>query len=291
MGPPWRWLPLRGAPGAQQMALDEALLDEVAAGRSPPTVRCFRWQSPCITLGRFQGAGELDLDRCRAAGLAVVRRPTGGAAVLHGADLGYAVVLPAASLRPLGGPAGLYRAVGEALAAALRAMGLPAETRSGPGGRPEGACFAALGSCEVVVGNLKVVGSAQLRRPGATLQHGSIYAGEGPEAIAAYLRARPAWSEVSHRAGGRPPGNENAIFMGVEGPGVRAGEGAGSLLPPVPSLLPRPPALDLSGLVRRSLSGTLGVVLVEGRLSPAERSSAAELLRTKYQRAEWNVGT
>ena len=272
MGPPWRWLPLRGAPGAQQMALDEALLDEVAAGRSPPTVRCFRWQSPCITLGRFQGAGELDLDRCRAAGLAVVRRPTGGAAVLHGADLGYAVVLPAASLRPLGGPAGLYRAVGEALAAALRAMGLPAETRSGPGGRPEGACFAALGSCEVVVGNLKVVGSAQLRRPGATLQHGSIYAGEGPEAIAAYLRARPAWSEV-------------------EGARVRAGEGAGPLLPPVPSLLPRPPALDLSGLVRRSLSGTLGVVLVEGRLSPAERSSAAELLRTKYQRAEWNVGT
>ncbi len=253
------------------MALDEALLDEAAAGRSPPTVRCFTWQSPCITLGRFQSAADLDLRRCTAAGLAVVRRPTGGAAVLHGADLGYAIVLPPRSTGAVGGAAGLYQAAGEALAAALRSLGLPAETRSGQVGRPAGACFASLGPCEVVVDGLKVAGSAQLRRRGAVLQHGSLYPDGGSADIARYL----AGSDLPMATSGEAQPSRTP-----------AGEGGEH---PLPALLARSRAQDLSTQLRLALAGSLGVELVEGTVTAAELERARALMRARYLAAAWNL--
>lgn len=253
------------------MALDEALLDEAAAGRSLPTVRCFTWRSPCITVGRFQSVADLDLSRCTEVRLAVVRRPSGGAAVLHGADLGYAIVLPPGSTRDIGGPAGLYQAAGEAMASALRSVGLPAETRSGQVARPAGACFASLGPCEVVVDGLKVAGSAQLRRRGAILQHGSLYPDGGAADIARYL-AGSGWSMTTSG-----DGTSNWTLAG------------GREERTLSALLARRRAQDLANRLRGALGDSLGIEFVDGGVTAAEQGRARALVRAKYLDSAWNL--
>ncbi|MGH9015016.1 MAG: lipoate--protein ligase family protein, partial [Acidimicrobiia bacterium] len=104
------------------MAADLALLDGVVAG-APPALRLYRWSPPALSLGRFQPDGDLDAAACSRWGVQVVRRPTGGRALLHGGDLTYAVAMP----RPTG-PAGsvdaLYRRVAGALIAGLARLGV-----------------------------------------------------------------------------------------------------------------------------------------------------------------------
>jgi lipoate-protein ligase A len=170
----WRLLRHGAAAGPWNMGVDEALLASVAAG-GDPTLRFYTWDGPWLSLGYAQRSGPERLAACEGAGVGVVRRPTGGRAVLHGGDLTYALAAPAALL-----PAGLgasYRLVAGALLAALRSLGVAAE-RSGPGAPdPErGAfdCFERAAPEEVCVVGRKLSGSAQRRTRSAVLQHGSI---------------------------------------------------------------------------------------------------------------------
>jgi lipoyl(octanoyl) transferase len=153
------------------MAADEALLDAVAAGAAP-ALRLYRWRSPALSLGRFQPADDVDTDACRRLGVEVVRRPTGGQGLLHGADLTYAVAMP----RPVGAAGGVdavYTRLAGALIAGLAAVGVEAAVarHDGPAGP---VCFAGQQGADLRVGDRKVCGSAQVRRDGAVLQHGSI---------------------------------------------------------------------------------------------------------------------
>src|SRR6185437_10597156 len=77
--------------GAWNMALDEALMDAVAAGASPPSLRFYRWEPPCLSLGKRQPLDSIDLAACRADGIDVVRRATGGFAILHTDELTYSI--------------------------------------------------------------------------------------------------------------------------------------------------------------------------------------------------------
>lgn len=153
------------------MAADLALLDGVVAG-APPALRLYRWSPPALSLGRFQPDGDLNAAACSRWGVQVVRRPTGGRALLHGGDLTYAVAMP----RPTG-PAGsvdaLYRRVAGALLAGLARLGVDAAiVRDGGPAGP--ACFAGGQGADLRVGERKLCGSAQLRRDGAVLQHGAV---------------------------------------------------------------------------------------------------------------------
>jgi lipoyl(octanoyl) transferase len=154
------------------MAADVDLLDAVTAG-APPTLRLYRWSPPAVSLGRFQPDDDVDRDACVRLGVDVVRRPTGGKALLHGGDLTYAVALP----RPPG-RAGSVRAVYELLAGALitglAELGVAAAVarHDGPGTGP--VCFAAQQGADLRVGERKLCGSAQTRTTAAVLQHGSI---------------------------------------------------------------------------------------------------------------------
>ncbi|HLM68541.1 MAG TPA: hypothetical protein VK358_13475, partial [Longimicrobium sp.] len=105
-GTPWRLLDTPPAPGAWNMAVDEALAQSVRAGE-PPVLRVYRWSPPCLSLGRNQPSGGYDRDEIRRRGLDVVRRPTGGRAVLHHRELTYSV---AAAEGVLGGPRQAYSA-------------------------------------------------------------------------------------------------------------------------------------------------------------------------------------
>lgn len=162
-------------PGAENMRRDLALATEVAAQRRPPTLRLYGWAPPAVSIGRHQDPdAACDVAACAAAGWDVVRRPTGGRAVLHAADeVTYSVTLPLEQA-----PAGVlaaYAWLARGLVAAYRRLGLPAELASGRHlAQRSGACFDAPAAHEVVIGGRKVAGSAQVRREGYLLQHGSL---------------------------------------------------------------------------------------------------------------------
>lgn len=166
--------------GARNMAIDHALAVGLADGTA--ALRLYEWSEPTVSLGRNEPA--------RGRSGAVVRRPTGGRAVLHRSELTYAVAVPA---RALGGPRAMYRAVNEALVEGLRLLG--ADVTLAPDGatlRPDaGPCFEVPAEGEVVAGGGKLVGSAQARMGEALLQHGSILIEDDQSTLGSGSTARP----------------------------------------------------------------------------------------------------
>ncbi|HEX3275252.1 MAG TPA: hypothetical protein VHR43_10385 [Gemmatimonadales bacterium] len=198
------WLDPRPHPGWRNMAVDETLLARAAGGER--WLRLYRWQ-PALSFGRHEPAERrYDIGTIERLALATVRRPTGGRAVWHADELTYAVAVPAGDL---GGLRDAYRAVHRMLQDALRHLGAPAElapatrVRRGLG---DGACFAAPVGGEVMVAGRKLVGSAQLRRGGALLQHGSLLLDGDQAMVGRVTRGRvPADGSIAlARALGRP---------------------------------------------------------------------------------------
>jgi len=178
----WRFLDAGPAPGARQMATDEALLEAVARGQSPPLLRVFAFQPVCLSLGRFQ-ASKGQLSRSDIEGLDIVRRPTGGRAVLHCDDLCYAIVAPANDPDVGGGILDSYCRIARILSHALTLLGATdIRFRPADGHAPgSSSCFAALGPFELTLKGAKILGSAQVRRSSAFLQQGSIRLESDPQ--------------------------------------------------------------------------------------------------------------
>jgi lipoate-protein ligase A len=180
--------------GAANMALDSAILAAVEAGHAPPTVRIYGFDPPALSLGYAQPDTDIDRDACARLGVDVVRRPTGGRAVLHDRDLTYAVVGPIADPRFGGTLASTYQTIAEALCSALVALGAPdvvlAPRRAGA--FAEAACFAAPARAEILLAGRKVAGSAQRRGRRAFLQHGSVLLDPDIPRLAACLRGADA---------------------------------------------------------------------------------------------------
>ncbi|MFO7982080.1 MAG: lipoate--protein ligase family protein [Desulfuromonadales bacterium] len=177
----WRYINSGPLEGSRNMALDAVLFESVARGESAPILRLYNWDPPTVTLGYGQRDGEaVDLDYCRDVGLDVVRRPTGGRAVLHDREVTYAIIAPEGMDDFSGGILDNYRAISEILRDTIRSFGLPAELVTGRGGAARktevdrSVCFTAPSSYELVVEGCKIAGSAQKRGQGAFLQHGSI---------------------------------------------------------------------------------------------------------------------
>ncbi len=158
----------RGHAGVENMAIDEALLDDAARSQRA-SLRLYRWDPPTLSVGRNQSMEDLVSE-----GVPVVRRPTGGQAVWHEHEVTYAVAAPIALFGSL---RGAYREIHGRLAIALRSLGVEAVLANAPVVRPSSrpaACFSAPVGGEIVVAGKKLVGSAQVRHRDAFLQHGSI---------------------------------------------------------------------------------------------------------------------
>ncbi len=160
------------------MARDEALMQRVGRGESVPTLRLYRWDPPTISLGYFQPIADYESLPSPEGDLAVVRRLTGGGAILHDLELTYSLTLPAAHPLLDGGPNRLYELLHDAVITCLTGLGLDAnrdgETDDSTPTRGPFFCFARRHRYDVLIGGDKIAGSAQRRTREAVLQHGSI---------------------------------------------------------------------------------------------------------------------
>lgn len=186
-----------GRSGMENMAVDQALLEE--ADRSGDAfLRLYRWSPPCLSFGRNEPALQrYDRAAIERRGIDVVRRPTGGRAVWHDAEVTYAVAAP---IDRFGSLRQSYRAIHERLATALRSLGVDA-TLAPDSRHPKplhsGPCFAEPIGGEVVVNGRKLIGSAQVRSGRAFLQHGSILLDGSQDLVAAVSRQPSAVSRAT----------------------------------------------------------------------------------------------
>lgn len=193
----WRLIIDPPLDGATNMARDEALLVLHARGTAAPTLRLYGWAPACLSLGRFQRSGEIDRERCEAEGVAVVRRPSGGRALLHERELTYALVARDDSALGAGSISESYRRISAGLLAGLAHLGAyaalaPREDRRKAKDEPQtAACYDSPAAYELVVDGRKLVGSAQKRHGGALLQHGALPFAPHAERLSRLLHRPP----------------------------------------------------------------------------------------------------
>jgi len=222
----WRLILDHPQDGFRNMAVDEALLENCRQGAAPPgsypVLRLYGWSVPTLSLGRFQDAlRAVDHGFCRERGIPVVRRPTGGAAVLHDLEVTYSLVGPTGQA-PFGGSVlDSYREIAAGVARGLSLLGLNPDPSSPVStslrrGRPA-QCFASAANYEVTFGGQKLVGSAQVRRRGAALQHGSILLDANArlfDEVTGGQRGRQrGWTTLRDLLGRRPGFEEVAVAM------------------------------------------------------------------------------
>jgi lipoate-protein ligase A len=164
--------------GPANMALDQAIAEACAAGDSPPTLRFYRWQPPAVSLGRHQPIHDVDMAAIERFGYEIVRRPTGGRAILHIDEFTYSVMSAADEPRVAGGVMDAYLRLSNALLDGLQRLGLGAVDKAAgdvrTGEDVSAACFEVPSAYEITANGRKLMGSAQSRRAGYVLQHGSL---------------------------------------------------------------------------------------------------------------------
>jgi lipoate-protein ligase A len=262
MSSPFRLLVTAPLDGAANMALDEALLLSRLAGEGPPTLRFFSWDPPTLSLGYGQPLdGRVDLAAAAQLGLGVVRRPTGGSAILHeGPDLEltYSVTAAAGDFEGADDLLATYQWIGRALEAGLNALGAPVAMVSVQPSDPRSMpafCFARTGSYELEAGGRKVVGSAQRRQAAGFLQHGAVMLGADPARLA-------------------------RVFPSSRDP--LAG------MTTLEAVLGRRPSFDeTQASLAEGFRRVHGVTLEPGGLAEGEVARMETLTRDKYGTAEW----
>lgn len=267
----WRFLDTGFADGPTNMAVDEAIQRAHAAGDAPPTLRFYRWRPACLSLGYFQGAEQVDFARLRERGLGFVRRPTGGRAILHDRELTYSVVAREDNPRVAGGVVESYRRISAGLLAGLVRLGVPARTAPPLPGeeRPHSrnaACFDVPSDYELTVDGRKIVGSAQTRRLGTILQHGTLLLAVDCVALYDLFQVRSAETRAR-------------LVADLEGRVVALGDVLGREVR----------FEETAAALREGFATALELDLVPGELTPHEWSWAEELRASKYATDGWNL--
>lgn len=270
-------------PGAWNMAADHALMD--SARRGEVTLRFYRWDPPCLSLGRNQRAeGRYSPGAAARRGIDVVRRPTGGRSVYHDRELTYALAAPADLW---GGLRASYERVNAALRRGLARIGAPVavageragERAPGPGSR---ACFRDPLPGEVTAGGRKLVGSAQWREDGALLQQGSLLLADDQGVVEELRVEERAAAPAAASAGGsdRSPGRSR------DGADVSAETPAGSAAALDEFLDPVPAFGRVAEALRAGFREEFGLETAGGELRDGERRRA-RALRERYRDDDW----
>ena len=256
------------------MAVDEAITLAIAAGAVPPTLRFYAWTPPCVSLGRNQPIADIDRARIAALGYQVVRRPTGGRAILHTDELTYSLIASPEDPLMAGYVLDSYLRISEGLVAGLRQLGIAAEpapgsNRAGPDVWPRASRRLGLrdhrGAASDACGR-KILGSAQARRSHSVLQHGSLpLTGDLTRVVECITFADEAEAA--------------ALRASLTGHAATAEELAG-----------RPISYaEAADALSAGIAETLGIELIEDDLIAQERTWASELIRDKYANPKWTA--
>ena len=266
----WRLLDTGPANGAWNMAVDEAMLEAGVAGLLVPTLRFYAWQPPGVSLGYFQALDSaIGVEEIARRGFGLVRRPSGGRAILHKDELTYSVTVPDTGVADGKSVMGSYRSISRGIEAGLGLLGLGAhlaerrgEARMKAQGLPT-VCFAKAAKCDMTVQGRKIVGSAQTRRRGIIMQHGSVPLHIDPEE---HLAVMP--------GDGVDEASKAKLMAAACG---------------VADALGRPVTYDeLAAALAQGFAERLGIILQPGELTDWELAKARELYETKYTTDDWN---
>jgi len=174
----WRLITDAPGSGAWNMAVDEAILESVALKENLPTLRLYAWDPFCLSLGYAQPISDVNLPSLNKSGWDLVRRPTGGRAILHAEELTYSVMAPQDEARVTGSVLFSYQQLSRALLYALESIGISADSKPidnrHTGSNQNPVCFEVPSNYEITFEGKKIIGSAQARRLRGVLQHGAI---------------------------------------------------------------------------------------------------------------------
>ena len=278
----WRLIKDSYHTGFVNMAIDEAIMIAHREGLVPPTIRFYQWSPPAVSLGYFQNLEkEIDVDVCKNMGIDIVRRPTGGKAVLHDKELTYSFVIRES--HPLVNDSILetYKKFSGGMIRGLSYLGIEAElvplreklkneTLLNKEEKSEirysdikSICFSVPSQYEVQVGGKKIVGSAQVRKREIVLQHGSLLIELEKDKLFSVFNFPSAQIRERLKTRFNATSLEDILKRKIN-------------------------FSELSEILPRGFEEEFGVRLVEGKLTEQEEKISKELLENKYSTYEWN---
>jgi lipoate-protein ligase A len=266
----WRLLITPPARGAWNMALDEAILEHTGRGASLPTLRLYAWNPACLSLGYAQPFADIDSARLNERGWEVVRRATGGRAILHTDELTYSVIAPNDEPHVAGSVLESYNRLAQALLLGVQNLDVPVEMKELVGhvsnvtNTINPVCFEVPSTYEITVDGKKLIGSAQARKKEGVLQHGSLPLAGDLSRICQTLvfETETAREEASQRLLARATTVESAL-----GRAVSWGTAAQAFI--------------------HAFEAQLGIRFKEGELSESESKRTDELVKEKYDHPSW----
>ena len=250
------------------MAVDESILEHIYRSESKPTLRLYSWNPPCLSLGHAQSFKDVDVERLKSHGWDVVRRVTGGRAILHTDELTYSVTGSADEPVLSGGVLESYNRLAQALLHAVQSLSVPVEMKEHEDGHTKQnlnpVCFEVPSTYEITVDGKKLIGSAQARKKEGVLQHGSL----------------PLTGDLTRICDALIFENEDARETAKE------------------RLLPRATTVEsvlgvgtdwetAAQAFIRGFEAELGIQFERGELSKSESQRADELVQEKYAHPSW----
>jgi lipoate-protein ligase A len=263
----WRLLITPAASGAWNMAVDETILQSIGLGECLPTLRLYAWDPACLSLGHAQPFTDVDSARFEARGWDVVRRATGGRAILHTDELTYSVIGSVEDPVLAGSVLESYNRLAQGLLLAVKELGLPVQIKEGKTNDntiPNPICFEVPSTYEITVAGKKLIGSAQARKKEGVLQHGSL----------------PLTGDLTRICQALVFENESARETASQRLLARATT--------VESALGRALSWDTAAQAFiHAFEVQLGLCFERGKLSESESRRAEELVREKYAHPSW----
>ena len=277
----WRLIKDSYYTGFMNMAIDEAIMIAHREGLVPPTIRFYQWSPAAVSLGYFQDLQkEIDVDVCKNLGIDVVRRPTGGKAVLHDKELTYSFVIRES--HPLVNDSILetYKKISGGMIRGLSYLGITAElvplreklksASSGNEAKPKishsdikSICFSVPSQYEVQVEGKKILGSAQIRKKEIVLQHGSLLIELEKDKLFSVFNFPSVQIRERLKTRFKATSLEEILKKKID-------------------------FSELSKILPRGFEAEFGVKLTEGKLTEQEEKISKDLLENKYSTYEWN---
>ena len=277
----WRLIKDSYHTGFMNMAIDEAIMMAHREGLVPPTIRFYQWSPPAVSLGYFQDLKkEIDVDACKNLGVDIVRRPTGGKAVLHDKELTYSFIIR--ENHPLVNASILetYKKISGGMIRGLSYLGIKAELvplreklKSTPSGNEakskiphsdiKSICFSVPSQYEVQVEGKKIVGSAQVRKREIVLQHGSLLIELEKDKLFSVFNFPSVQIRERLKTRFKATSLEEILKKKIN-------------------------FSELSEILPRGFEEEFGVKLTEGKLTEQEEKISKGLLENKYSTYEWN---